>query len=678
MAPTRRPVSITWPTTAEAKQVLARHLAGNGAGTASSTSGQTVNKIRLTLIHIPKTGGTSIESWAAAHHLALDSEHRQKCNSTRRSKWNNTLQATSVRHCLSAVDQSFLDPQELGFCVLRDPLARALSSYNYRNAKRYTTWFTPRPGSTRPRCQQVHFNFWLRDMLAFGEVDNHDVPQSRFAQSCSVRLCYGKQTLQHQFTALLRRWSEVAASRSTWRHHAALHLNTTLPRTLVSGAWCNASDLEAETTKLLLAHYASDVDLYRQTCNGSTDDEGGVVLRAAAAAAQRKRDALRTPPPLPPQCTAEHFGRILRSWDADVATRPRLPRIVHQQWRTSNVSELPEAMRQWRQNCIRLNPGWTFRLYNDEDNRRLVDELAPWFTPTFDAYPLDINRIDAVRFAYLYAFGGLYIDLDYTCVRPFDSHEPLGNASSSAQLLVGEDASEYTGGLVESAGNSWLAAAKGHPLALVALCRLVRTSTATVSVAPGLTVDRVGAVAGVWFVRGLLKSVAALARSAAGAAAIAGGDVANVYPNVSQRIGSAQLSAAVTRQLDAWGITLVPSARVCPFGWRHRKAGVAAWATCMHADSPANHSSCLAMFPQAVSLSFHTFTWRAAGLSRLHCWSGHGGSRLADCLSGGQDGRPPLLGMPRLQQANRANHQRIERTSTSIVPESISEGNNVT
>ena len=321
-------------------------------------------------------------------------------------------------------------------------------------------------------------------------------------------------------------------------------------------------------------------------------------------------------------------------------------------------------MRQWRQNCIQLNPGWKFRLYDDDENRRLVEDAAPWFTPTFDAYPLGINRIDAVRFMYLYAHGGIYLDLDYTCVRPFSSYAPLGDAplgDESPQMLIGEDASERTG--LEAAGNSWLAAAKGHPLALAALCRLRKSAVVGGVAASGAMdrVDHVGGVAGVWFVRGLLKAAATVAVSAAGAAAIAGHDVANVYPNASQSVGSARLSAAVAQRLGAWGVALVPSARVCPFGWRHRNTGVTAWATCTHVDRPANHSTCLTMFPQAISVSFHTFTWRPAGLSRLHCWSGHGRLQLADCLSA-DDGRPTIPGIPRYV-VNRTKQRMSRNTS---------------
>lgn len=337
-------------------------------------------------------------------------------------------------------------------------------------------------------------------------------------------------------------------------------------------------------------------------------------------------------PTVPPrECEADHLGRILDGWSPGPRT---MPKVVHQQWRTRNESSLPEAMQRWRANCIRLNPGWEFRLYDDADNRLLVGRYAPWFASTYSAYKLPVNRIDAIRFVYLLAFGGLYMDLDYACLRPFDSllSGHIGNASLALpQLLVGEDSSGS--GEIDTAGNSWLGAAAGHPLAHAALCRLIQTRNATTFGSN----DPVGQVAGVWFVRGLLKAAADATVDTAGVATIA----AARPESLLARRGEAQ------QRLSAWGAAVVPGVRVCPFGWRHRSTGLAALDVCTNSDDDANRSRCLAMFPQAVTISFHTFTWQPSGLEKVHCWGGRVPS-IVGCLRG--DGsrfgpHGPLLGM---------------------------------
>ena len=77
---------------------------------------------------------------------------------------------------------------------------------------------------------------------------------------------------------------------------------------------------------------------------------------------------------------------------------------------------------------------WRLLLWDDEDNRRLMETYAPWFLPTYDAYPGEIYRADAIRLIYMYAFGGVYIDLDMCCRLPF-SDLPLPHRDSHAVVV---------------------------------------------------------------------------------------------------------------------------------------------------------------------------------------------------------------------------------------------------
>ena len=96
-------------------------------------------------------------------------------------------------------------------------------------------------------------------------------------------------------------------------------------------------------------------------------------------------------------------------------------KIVHQQWKCNVESCLPEKMRQWRDNCKRRNPGWSFMLWNDTENRALVQAHFPWFLSTYDSYPRSISRFDSIRWVYLAVMGGIYMDIDYTCLRPLET-----------------------------------------------------------------------------------------------------------------------------------------------------------------------------------------------------------------------------------------------------------------
>lgn len=76
---------------------------------------------------------------------------------------------------------------------------------------------------------------------------------------------------------------------------------------------------------------------------------------------------------------------------------------------------------------------WAHRLHTDSSNRIFIQHFYPWFLPVYDAYPEHIMRVDAFRYFMLYHFGGVYIDMDFECLRPLD---PL---LSGRTLLLGEE-----------------------------------------------------------------------------------------------------------------------------------------------------------------------------------------------------------------------------------------------
>ncbi|KAK9823105.1 hypothetical protein WJX72_000286 [[Myrmecia] bisecta] len=51
---------------------------------------------------------------------------------------------------------------------------------------------------------------------------------------------------------------------------------------------------------------------------------------------------------------------------------------------------------------------------------RLVEEEYPWFKDTWYSYQHRVERGDALRVMAMHAYGGLYLDLDVTCLQPSD------------------------------------------------------------------------------------------------------------------------------------------------------------------------------------------------------------------------------------------------------------------
>jgi len=179
-----------------------------------------------------------------------------------------------------------------------------------------------------------------------------------------------------------------------------------------------------------------------------------------------------TPPLLRMQSTAETAAAARQWTETDTPTvrsRP-ISQIVHQTWKECSLSSRQAA---WRESCRQqLPPSWRIVLWTDAQNRALVAQRCPAMLGIYDRYPRDIMRADAVRLCYMYAFGGVYIDLDFACLRP---PAPLLEAAGSRPVL-GAAIANHTrrGGMVVrgAIGNAFMASPPGHPFFAFAIARL--------------------------------------------------------------------------------------------------------------------------------------------------------------------------------------------------------------
>jgi len=105
-----------------------------------------------------------------------------------------------------------------------------------------------------------------------------------------------------------------------------------------------------------------------------------------------------------------------------------IPARIFQTWKTKT---LPAPFAAWSHTFQTQNPGFTWELWDDRDNRNFIATEFSWFLKTYDAYSAEIYRADVVRYFYLYTYGGIYADLDTECLRPI---EPLLNR---ADILLG-------------------------------------------------------------------------------------------------------------------------------------------------------------------------------------------------------------------------------------------------
>ncbi|KAF8621560.1 hypothetical protein AX15_007588 [Amanita polypyramis BW_CC] len=105
-------------------------------------------------------------------------------------------------------------------------------------------------------------------------------------------------------------------------------------------------------------------------------------------------------------------------WNAsEHGLEQRIPRIIHQTWKSET---LPERWRGISQACRDMMPDYKYMLWTDAASRDFIAQNYSWFLDTFDHYPYNIQRADAIRYFVLYHYGGIYMDLDIGCHRPLD------------------------------------------------------------------------------------------------------------------------------------------------------------------------------------------------------------------------------------------------------------------
>jgi mannosyltransferase OCH1-like enzyme len=98
----------------------------------------------------------------------------------------------------------------------------------------------------------------------------------------------------------------------------------------------------------------------------------------------------------------------------DYSPTPRIPKIIHHIWLGS---PLPEECKKLRETWIKHHPDWQFMLWTDK-------EVEQFKLINIKRYRESNNygeRADIVRYEVLERFGGLYVDTDFECLKPFDT-----------------------------------------------------------------------------------------------------------------------------------------------------------------------------------------------------------------------------------------------------------------
>ena len=94
-------------------------------------------------------------------------------------------------------------------------------------------------------------------------------------------------------------------------------------------------------------------------------------------------------------------------------TTQRIPKKIHQIWLGS---DLPGKYRGYVETWKRLHPDWEHKLWTDNDLDDLVMEKRDIFN-----YATNLGqKSDILRYEIVRQHGGIYVDTDFECLKPFD------------------------------------------------------------------------------------------------------------------------------------------------------------------------------------------------------------------------------------------------------------------
>jgi len=157
-----------------------------------------------------------------------------------------------------------------------------------------------------------------------------------------------------------------------------------------------------------------------------------------------------------------------------------IPRIVFQFW--NDVSTIPEYYPIFLQHHTNLLPEFQFLLWNDVDARQFLQDHYPWFLSVYDGYDKPIKRYDAIRYFFLYHYGGIYMDIDSVIMKRFDPIlESLNSEDDNA--LFGYQRRDTTAW--DAVGNSFMMTSPRHPVFLRIIGELTRFRSLPVLLATG-------------------------------------------------------------------------------------------------------------------------------------------------------------------------------------------------
>ena len=135
---------------------------------------------------------------------------------------------------------------------------------------------------------------------------------------------------------------------------------------------------------------------------------------------------------------SEHYSNIKYLY----SKHEPITKIIHQSWKTNDIP-YNTYKKDWIDSWLKKNPDWDYKLWTDEDNRNLIKNHYPEYLDLYDSYEVGVSRADIARYFYMHKYGGVYVDLDFKCLKP------LNQLLIGETMVLGSIQMPKTGGLID-------------------------------------------------------------------------------------------------------------------------------------------------------------------------------------------------------------------------------------
>jgi len=98
----------------------------------------------------------------------------------------------------------------------------------------------------------------------------------------------------------------------------------------------------------------------------------------------------------------------------NLQTEQGIPKKIHQVW--LGPAQIPKVYSKYMESWKHFHPDWEYRLWTDED----VKDITITKKNLFDSASNVGMKSDILRYEILRQIGGIYVDTDFECLKPFD------------------------------------------------------------------------------------------------------------------------------------------------------------------------------------------------------------------------------------------------------------------